>query len=279
MIATTPISSCVLMCCYRNDNPIYLLQAFNSIMINQTMKPDHLILVIDGPVDNKLEDAFVKMQHILPNKITILRNKQNLGLSKSLNEGIRLCHSYKYILRMDADDIAINTRVYDQILFMENNVNCQIASSNVIIYNENMTEVTGKRFLPKTISEIIKYSLRRTPINHTATIFRSSLFLKISYPDTRLPFEDWWLCLRAIKANIMIHTINKAHVKFRGGYTMYSRRAGYQYLKQELNFLKLVHKEGLISKQSLYVNIFFRSVARLMPKKFIIKIYKLFMHK
>ena len=40
----------VLMSVYKNDNPEFLKTALESIYDNQTVKPDEIVVVFDGPL-------------------------------------------------------------------------------------------------------------------------------------------------------------------------------------------------------------------------------------
>jgi glycosyltransferase involved in cell wall biosynthesis len=57
-----------------------------------------VVLVDDGSTDHS--DAIYR---IFENDLIIIENQENLGLSTSLNVGLRNCHG-RYIVRVDADD-------------------------------------------------------------------------------------------------------------------------------------------------------------------------------
>ena len=46
----------VLMSVYKNEKPEYLKQALESISIEQTHKPDQIVIVEDGPLPDFLEE-------------------------------------------------------------------------------------------------------------------------------------------------------------------------------------------------------------------------------
>ena len=45
----------VSMCVYGKDNPVWFKDAVNSV-INQTVKPKEIVLVVDGPVPSELNE-------------------------------------------------------------------------------------------------------------------------------------------------------------------------------------------------------------------------------
>lgn len=51
----------VLMSVYKNDDPVYLGEALESV-VNQTVQPNEIVLVIDGPVPAQLDEAIATYQ-------------------------------------------------------------------------------------------------------------------------------------------------------------------------------------------------------------------------
>ena len=71
----------VLMSLYKKEHPEYLRLALDS-MINQTIRPDEIVLVEDGPLTDEL---YAVVEEYKP-YIQIVINKNNLGLGLALNE-------------------------------------------------------------------------------------------------------------------------------------------------------------------------------------------------
>ena len=53
---TRDLKYSVLMTVYKNDNPAYFKLSLDS-MLNQTYKPDEIVVVKDGPVGTALQDV------------------------------------------------------------------------------------------------------------------------------------------------------------------------------------------------------------------------------
>ena len=78
----------VLMTVYTKDNPEYFSLALDS-MVNQTYKPDEIVLVKDGPVVEELQKVID--DHITAGApIVQVQLPKNKGLGLALNEGINL---------------------------------------------------------------------------------------------------------------------------------------------------------------------------------------------
>ena len=69
----------VLMSLFKKEHPDYLRQALDS-MINQTVKPDEIVLVEDGPLTDELYQVVEEYKPYLH----IVKNKKNLGLGLAL---------------------------------------------------------------------------------------------------------------------------------------------------------------------------------------------------
>ncbi|MCJ7773765.1 MAG: glycosyltransferase, partial [Desulfobacterales bacterium] len=103
----------VLMSVHNGEK--YLPRAVKSIL-NQTFTDFEFIIINDCSNDQTphILESFGKKDA----RIIIFRNKKNIGLTKSLNIGLKLAKG-KYIARMDADDISHPSRFAKQLDFME----------------------------------------------------------------------------------------------------------------------------------------------------------------
>lgn len=105
-----------------NEDEKFLQDAINSIL-NQTYCNLEFIIVNDYSEDatkRVLEDFMAK-----ENRIIVINNPQNLGLTKSLNIALKHCIG-NYIARMDADDIAHPRRIEKQIDYLKNHVDVDL---------------------------------------------------------------------------------------------------------------------------------------------------------
>ena len=103
----------VLMAVY-NTEVEFLGIALDSIM-TQTYQNLEIVIIDDGSTDLRTK---AYLDGIKDKRVLVHRNKQNIGLTKSLNLGIRLCHG-RYIARMDADDISEKNRIEEQYNYIK----------------------------------------------------------------------------------------------------------------------------------------------------------------
>ena len=86
-------------------------------------------------------------------RIKLIRNLDNIGLSKSLNKGIALAKG-EYIARMDADDISLPYRFDKQLEYLAQHPDCVALGSEVLLIDAQGWPI-GKRG-QNTRSEDIK---------------------------------------------------------------------------------------------------------------------------
>lgn len=260
----------VLMPLYNGDIAAAFSEALNSIIINQTRKPDQIVLVVDGPINETLEQELSKwVDHL-----DIIRIPNNIGLSNALNHGVNFC-SNELIFRMDSDDVALPTRFEKQMEFFRCNPQADMCSTWVKHYDGDMEKYIGDRKVPNDPDANAQYGMTRTPVNHVSLAFRkSSLSNAGGYPDTRLPFEDWWICLRVLKAGGTIHNIPEYLVNVRASPSFYERRSGLSYAKMEFTALHQMYVEGILPFKWCIVNLATRIPLRLIPKKWLSKFYE-----
>lgn len=95
----------ILMAVYNEEKSI--LKSIKSIQ-NQTFKNWELIIIDDCSKDKTFK--LISKLIFKNSKIKLIKNSRNLGLSESLNKGIKLARA-KYIARADADDINLPDRL------------------------------------------------------------------------------------------------------------------------------------------------------------------------
>src|SRR3990167_9325600 len=111
----------VLMPVYNGKK--YLKEAIESVL-NQTFRDFEFLIIDDGSTDKSAEI----IKSFNDARIRLERNVTNLGLIKTLNNGLTLSRG-KYIARMDCDDISLPKRLSVQVNFMEKHPEIGICGS------------------------------------------------------------------------------------------------------------------------------------------------------
>ena len=120
------------MSVYKSEKPDYLDSSLESVIKNQTLKPNNVIIVEDGPLTTGLYDVISKWCNNPDVPITIIKNEVNMGLTKSLNRGLEYVNT-DFVARMDSDDIARPNRFELQVKFFNENPNIDIISDIFIL--------------------------------------------------------------------------------------------------------------------------------------------------
>lgn len=117
----------VLMTVY-NTEVDYLDTAIKSVL-TQTYENIELI-IIDDASDNK--DIVEYLSELTDKRIHVFRNNENVGLTKSLNIGLKLCNG-RYVARLDSDDISAPNRIAEQYNIIKK-YDCILVASNWKIF-------------------------------------------------------------------------------------------------------------------------------------------------
>lgn len=104
----------------------HIKEAIDSIL-GQTSTDFEFLIINDGSTDNTVD---IVNEYDDP-RIKLIHNDGNKGLIYSLNYGLEIAQG-KYIARMDADDISLNTRLEKQVRFLEDNPDISILGTAFI---------------------------------------------------------------------------------------------------------------------------------------------------
>ena len=261
----------VLMCVYVNDKTEHLLEAVNSIL-DQTIKPEQIVIVRDGPVTELLQKALDDLVTKDANLFTLINLNTNSGLSVALNVGLRACRN-EYVARHDADDISLPNRFQKQLDVFMQNPHFSLISGWNLQFDSSMSERVGLRVVPEFHEDIAMFAKRRTPFNHACSFFRLSCVKEVGgYPDIKGLLEDWWLALRLINAGKILYNLQESLVCWRGGDKFYERRWGVRYVKQEWLNLLAMYNTGLLPLKWFIFNVATRCVPRLVLPTSIVEI-------
>lgn len=120
----------VLMSLYKKENPEYLRMAIDS-MLSQTVAPDEIVIVEDGPLTEELHSVIKEYVTKYPELFQIVVNEKNLGLGLALNNGLKACRN-ELVARMDTDDISKPERCEKQLKVFEKNPELSIVGAWVV---------------------------------------------------------------------------------------------------------------------------------------------------
>jgi glycosyltransferase involved in cell wall biosynthesis len=178
----------VLMSVYNGEK--YLREAIESIL-NQTFKDFEFLIIDDGSIDSTPEI----IQSYNDPRIRVIRNDENLGLTKSLNIGLREAKG-EYIARMDADDISVPERLEKQVLLLEKYPKIGVLGTNIQYINEFGNPSLILKWPQR--DSLIKWQLCfMNPIAHPSVIIRRKLLADSGGYNEEITFgQDYDLWVR-----------------------------------------------------------------------------------
>jgi glycosyltransferase involved in cell wall biosynthesis len=264
----------VLVSIYKKENPLFFDLSLESILVNQSLLPDQVVIVKDGIITQELEFVLNKYIKSFPKIITICGYDDNKGLGFALNFGLSQC-SNEFIFRMDTDDICHFNRFEKQLPIIKKN-GISIVGSNIEEFNNEIGDLRNFRKLPSENNDINKFKFSRNPFNHMTVVFKKSIIQSVGGYLEMPGYEDYYLWFRLLKQH-KGENINENLVYARVGNDMIARRQGFMFFINEFNFQRTIMINKFISKKQFIKNIFLRGIPRLLPKPILTIFYNLFL--
>lgn len=244
-----------------------------SIGDEQTIRPDEIVLVEDGPLTDELYEEIDKWKVKIGESFKTVPLEKNIGLGDALNAGLKHC-SYELIARMDTDDISLPNRFSEQIKIFDKN-DVDLCGSWIDEFDDNERTIISSRKVPEYNMEIIKFSKMRNPVNHPSVMFKKQSVINAGNYKKMYSFEDYYLWIRMLMNNSNLYNIQKSLVKMRAGYNQLERRRGLKYLVYEFRFWTRLYNIKYINFIELMKNLLIKLIIRVMPRTIIKNIYKL----
>lgn len=249
----------VLMSVYKKEKPEYLIKSIDS-MINQTVKPEEIVLVEDGVLTNDLYEVINKYRQNYPNLFKIISIEKNVGLGVALNKGLKAC-SNELVARMDTDDISLPTRCEKQLKTFQKHPELSILGSNIDEFSKDPTKIVSSRIVPSSHEDIIKFSKRRSPFNHPTVMYKKSHVLKSGGYKNYRRNQDYELFVRMLSQGYFAMNINESLLLFRANEDNIKRRKSWRKTKGDIairyDFLKQNHiscKDFLITSSGFLIS-------------------------
>jgi len=263
------------MSLYIKENPEYLRRSLDS-MINQTVKPDEIVLVEDGPLTDELYAVLDEYDRNNPGLIVRVKNQTNLGLGKALAVGLNVCKN-ELVARMDTDDVSAETRCEKQLVVFAEDSSIDVVGTGMSEFIDNEENIVGYRNVPERHEDIAKYLKKRCPLNHvTVMIKKSAVQAAGGYLEWHYN-EDYYLWVRMYLNSAKFYNLQDVLVNVRVGKDMYARRGGWKYFKSERSLQKYMRKHKIIGFKTYFMNVLKRFIVQVMlPNKLRAWVFKKF---
>jgi hypothetical protein len=253
----------LLLPVWERDRPDFLDAAFRSTVLDQTRRPDHVVIVRDGPVPAQLADRIADLVASSPVAVDVVELDRNVGLGPALDIGLTACR-HDVVARMDADDISLPQRLAVQMPIVE--AGADIVGSGLLEFGEGADDVVGRRIPPTDPDDIRARSRFADPFNHPTVVYRRARVQAVGgYGDFAL-MEDYLLWAKMIAAGAQVANVAEPLVLYRVGAGAYRRRGGLAQLRTELGLQRRLHDLGFTTTSQYVRNVVVRGGYRLVPE-------------
>ncbi|RHM59398.1 MULTISPECIES: glycosyltransferase [Coprobacillaceae] len=200
----------VIMSTYK-EQEIFLRKAIESIL-NQSYEDFEYIIILDNP-QNKEHKRIINEYANNDDRIRFFVNEQNMGLTASLNKGIKYATG-EFICRMDADDISKYDRIEKQLLYLIQN-NYDLIGGITQMIDENDKPIYSIKSIPTDFNKIKKIIKYNQCLAHPTWIGKKELFIELDgYRNIPL-CEDYDFTLRAILKGYKVSNLNETVLQYR----------------------------------------------------------------
>ncbi|NDU77706.1 glycosyltransferase [Actinomadura sp. DSM 109109] len=252
----------LLMTVYGGDREEHVRDAFRSAVHLQTLRPDQVVLVQDGPVPPSLGSVLRELVRTSPVEASFVHLEHNRGLGPALDAGLHAAR-YDIVARMDADDYSMPHRFQTQVPLVR--AGADLVGAGLLEFGADITDIVGRRIPPSDPADIARYSRLHDPFNHPTVVYRRSAVVAAGgYGDLPL-MEDYWLFVRMIAGGARMVNVAEPLVYYRVGAGAYERRGGRDLLRSELRLQREMLREGFISQPQYWRNVMVRGGYRLVP--------------
>ena len=251
----------LLISVYDGDRPDYLRRALRSAVDDQTVRPDQVIIVRDGPVRDELASCLDELTAASPVPVTLVPLEGHAGLGPALDQGLAASR-HDIVARMDADDLAMPHRFEVQLPLI---ADADIVGAGLLEFVTDTDHIVGRRVPPTDPGQIARYARLHDPFNHPTVIYRRQAVMTAGgYGDLPL-MEDYALFTRMLMTGARAVNVAEPLVFYRVGATAFKRRGGTGLLRSELRLQREFLRSGFISPAGYVRNVAIRGSYRLVP--------------
>jgi len=255
----------VIISVYKNDKPEFVRVALDSMLVHQSVKPDEIVLVQDGPVPDDLSSLLSEYEGKYSDVMHIIRLEKNGGLGNALRLGVENA-KYDIIARMDSDDICMPDRFEKQLAYLEAHPECDIVGGQITEFIDAPDNIVGKREVPCSNEAIYQYMRSRCALNHPTVMFKKKSVLDAGNYKDWFWNEDYYMWIRMMENGCVFANLPDVLVNMRSGLDQYGRRGGMKYFKSEEGIQRYMLQHHLISFPRYLYNVTGRFVIQvLMP--------------
>jgi glycosyltransferase involved in cell wall biosynthesis len=251
----------LLVSVYDGDRPDYIKRALRSAVDDQTVRPDQVVIVRDGPVRDELAACLDEIQATSMVPVTFVPLPANGGLGPALDRGLAASW-FEVIARMDADDVAMPHRFEVELPLMQD---ADIVGAGLLEFVADTDDIVGQRIPPTDPAQIQRYARMHDPFNHPTVVYRRAAVVAAGgYGDFPL-MEDYALFARMLSTGARAVNVAEPLVYYRVGAEAFKRRGGTGLFRSELRLQREFLRQHFTTPAEFARNVLVRGGYRLIP--------------
>ncbi|MDA8524465.1 glycosyltransferase [Alphaproteobacteria bacterium] len=189
----------------------YLEPAIESILMQS--HTDFEFFITDDGSNDRTSSILTNYAERHP-RIRIFQNESSLGLPSCLNMMAKQARG-KYLARMDADDIAHNSRFERQVAFMDRFLDIDACFTNVNLMHASGRLICARR-TPASLSAVLDILPFINYFAHPTAMIRNSSFKEIGgYNELFFKGQDWELWQRMVANGMRLEIIREVLLDYR----------------------------------------------------------------
>lgn len=189
------------------------LRASVESILGQTFAEFEFVIVDDGSGDETpdiLSDLAAGDA-----RVRLLCNRENLGLTPSLNRGLEVA-SGEYIARHDADDYSLPRRLAEQVAFLDRNPEVGVLGTEIDVIGEDGS-IVGVSGVPETHGEIVwRFATCRPSLAHPSVMIRRETIAAIGGYDPDFSVTQDYDLWSRLMGRTRFANLPDVHVRYSG---------------------------------------------------------------
>lgn len=244
----------------------------------QTVLPDEIVIVKDGPVTDEVEGVLQEYIGQKPELYVTVPLEKNMGLGVALGEGLLRCKN-ELVARMDTDDICRPDRFEKQLAEFDADPDLDICGCHILEFEGSPENVVARRVLPLDNEAIRKFQRRRDAFNHMTVMYKKSKVLGAGNYQSCMQMEDSYLWVRMLGSGCKAKNIDDFLVSVRVGKDMFGRRGGMTYFRYYKAGRKKMRETGYFGFFDYHLSLMGQWLVCIAPYSVRRWIYKTFLHR
>lgn len=180
-------------------------------ILNQTYENIEIVIIDDNSTDDTFKIA--KEYKNKNPRISVYRNKNNLGIGANRSKGIKLSKG-EYICWQDSDDIAFKDRVASQVEYLQAHKDVGVVGGFLEFMTEDGKTLKTRKY--HELDEVLRKNIfRYNPVAQPAAMFRSEVYAKVGGYDASYSVSEDLEMLFRVGIHYKFANVQKKVIRYR----------------------------------------------------------------